>query len=299
MSVPIVFIHKSNSYYLLVSLDQARRTNPDSEIHLIGDASNDRYSFVHHHKISDYLQEAQQFSEIYQHFNTNPYEFELFCFQRWFILNEFLKLNNIKSCFYVDSDVMLYTNISLEKQRFERFDITLSYPPCFDSPSPHCMFINQSETLDDFCKFTKNIYLDEALMKIMKFQFEKCNGYGGACDMTAFREYWFSERSSIGNTAITLDNSIYDHNINEPNGFETQYGIKKIYWISGVPFCQCVESGEKIQIKLLHFQGIAKPLMKNYCSHKTTVIKYYMKQLRSKIAYSAKKYVKPSKIFAL
>ncbi|MEH2383913.1 MAG: hypothetical protein V7K27_34335 [Nostoc sp.] len=56
--------------------------------------------------------------------------------------------------------------------------------------------------------------------------------------MTAFREYQKTGYSRIVNTAVIVDNSLYDDNINinESSVFEMRNGIKNIYWIDGKPF---------------------------------------------------------------
>jgi hypothetical protein len=102
--LPIVFLHNTNSDYLKYSLGQAKHSDPESRIYLIGDISNDCYDFVEHHSFSNYFQGALDFSKIYRHYNTTSYEYEIFCFQRWYILLEFLVNNQIEKCLYVDSD---------------------------------------------------------------------------------------------------------------------------------------------------------------------------------------------------
>ena len=88
--LPIIFLHNTNSDYLKYSLGQAKRSNPESAIYLIGNDSNDCYNFVEHHSFSNYFQGAIEFSKIYKHYNTTSYKYEVFCFQRWYILLEFL-----------------------------------------------------------------------------------------------------------------------------------------------------------------------------------------------------------------
>jgi hypothetical protein len=192
-------------------------------------------------------------------------------------------LNQIGKCFYIDSDVMLYADIELEQKKFSQFDFTLSYPPQVDSPSPHCSFINNINALNDFCDFLKEIYLNDSLLNIMKLQFERCAGHGGACDMTAFREYQKSARSNIGNTSIILNDSIYDHNINESEGFEICNGIKNIHLCNGKPFCRSSDLNKEIQFKILHFQGGGKRLMRYYCTEKRVIIADYFRKLRRKV----------------
>ena len=82
-AVPIVFVHEQYSFYLEFSLRQAQLANPESPLHLIGDANNDRFPFVDHAAISlpagsDY----QRFGDVYAHESPNCVTYELFCFRR-------------------------------------------------------------------------------------------------------------------------------------------------------------------------------------------------------------------------
>lgn len=282
MSLPIVFIHKSNSDYLKVSLSQAKKSNPDSQIYLLGDSNNNCYPIIRHHNMKDYFESADAFSKNYKHLNSNPYDYELFCFQRWFVLKEFLVSNQIRRCFYIDSDVMLYANVSSEAEKLKEFDMTLSWPYLHDSPSPHCLFINNSDSLFEFCDFLDEIYRNNTLLKVMNDQFERCRGNGGACDMTAFREYSKRARFTIGNTALSED-YLFDHNINESDGFETNKEIKKIFWVGHVPFCKEVISGRQVRVNLLHFQGSAKRFMKEHGSDKLARSVYFISNAISKL----------------
>src|SRR5262249_18826468 len=62
-SMPIVFIHQSNSEHLKYSLAQAHASNPRSTIILLGDSSNDVYDFVEHRPFVEYFQEATRFQK--------------------------------------------------------------------------------------------------------------------------------------------------------------------------------------------------------------------------------------------
>ena len=87
-TVPVVFIHKGNSHYLQHSLWQAKQYN--ERVILIGDHSNSGYSGVEHYNMNDYSEEAAYFAKIYKHIGGTSYNYELFCFQRWFILKSFI-----------------------------------------------------------------------------------------------------------------------------------------------------------------------------------------------------------------
>ncbi len=263
MSLPIVFIHASNSSYLRYSLLQAKTTNPQSDIFLIGDQSNNCYKFVQHKFLSNYLYGATEFAKVYKHFhNINPCLNELVSFQRWFILRDFMMLNNLDKCLYIDSDVMLYTNVTLEQNKFSEFDLTLSH-----SSSPHCNFINNFSALEKYCNLVFGLYTDsstlEYLEKMMQ-EYSQKKLFGGVSDMSVFKAFKELKECHIGEISTLSDDSVYDHNINVADDFEMCNGIKNIFLVEGQPFCKHIPSNKDIKFNALHFQGKAKKFMKDY-----------------------------------
>ena len=83
--IPIVFIHKNDSFYLKDVFSQAKKFK--NNLILLGDDQNNKYDQVSHFKINNYLKSAKYFSKFYVHSSPNKFNFELFCFERWFILN--------------------------------------------------------------------------------------------------------------------------------------------------------------------------------------------------------------------
>ena len=261
-SLPIVFIHRFNPEYLKYALLQARQSNPESPIYLLGDDSNDRYDYVIHKPISNYFQEADKFSKMFQNYNTNTVGFELFNFQRWFILKEFVLANNISKCLYLDSDTMLYADVTKDQVRFENFDFMLTW-----RKAGNTFFLNRIAALSDFCDFVTNIYT-----KRDQYHFDKMVAHfaarrknrlpGGVCDMTAFELYGEMRFGDIGEVALIMDGSLYDPSINTPHpGLEMQNGIKKITWKGSQPYGRHVKTGKEIKINSLHCSGAAKSIM--------------------------------------
>ena len=263
--LPIIFLHNTNSDYLKFSLGQAKHSNPQSPIYLIGDDSNDCYNFVEYQSKSNYFQGANDFSKIYRHFNNSPYKHELFCFQRWFILHEFLATSKLKKCLYLDSDTMLYTDVTEEQKKFVPFDFTLSFKTCGS-----VFFLNRLEALADFCQFLTDIYTKKERLyfdrMLAQFATFKKNGMaGGACDMTAFDFYSYEHFGEIGEVSQIIDGSVYDPGINVPQpGFEMEKGIKKIIWKDAVPYGIQLRTAEEIKFNSLHFQGETKRFLNQY-----------------------------------
>lgn|SRR3989338_4958031 len=265
---PIIFIHKGYSAYSYFSLKQARHSNPDTDIYLIGDKSNDRFNFIRHVLMDDYSHRASSFGKVYKHYSTNSHQFELFCIQRWFILSEFMEKEREKSIFVCDSDLMIYCNISEQNKRFKDYTASCCYPDHQDnyrwSASAHNSFWT-ADAINSFCSFIFEIYTTDK-MKILE---EKWNYHilnkipGGICDMTLLYLFVKENEDKIYNLLKVMDYSVYDDNINcSENYLRNEYQIKdskkEIIWKDNHPYCYNINLNAEIKFLTLHFQGGAK-----------------------------------------
>ncbi|MGB3653480.1 MAG: hypothetical protein WBA41_19980 [Rivularia sp. (in: cyanobacteria)] len=270
-SIPIVTLHRGNHPYLIYSLAQAKKNNPESDIFLLGDYSNKFLRFITHEDFSFYCEGAKEFEKIYadKHMSSNDFLHEMFCFQRWFILRDFMKKNKIEKCVHIDSDILLYANLSEEQEKFAHSDFTLS-----KKGSGHNSFI-KLKGIEDFCEFVINFYTNPSLFKILETLWEdKKSRPGGICDMTLLNQYYQRNSDKIAQTSDIINNSVYDANINASHEFEMRNGIKNIYWVDGKPYCKHLKSGKGIKFNSLHFQGKAKRYMKDYCTAKKALVSY-------------------------
>ena len=66
--------------------------------------------------LQQYSIEANNFSTIYKHYSEDHsperLNYELKCFQRWFILKEYMTAHNIEGMFYSDSDSVIVRNVT-------------------------------------------------------------------------------------------------------------------------------------------------------------------------------------------
>jgi hypothetical protein len=190
-SATIVFIHKGYSSCLFASILTARKSNPNSEIFLIGDKENHNVELLEladckHIEILDYMKSARDFSEIYRHDGNNPVEYELFCIQRWFILQDFLvEQNRQVKVLYLDSDAFLYDQAD---SIFSTLGSKISLP---QKISPAFTYIGSLTELKNFCRFISESYGDDkAYKKLGRFVANFSNkGMPHISDMTLFGEY--------------------------------------------------------------------------------------------------------------
>ncbi len=235
-------------------------TNPHSTLFLIGDDSN-RYERVDHVLIADYLGSATEFARVYQHLSTNPIEYELFCFQRWFILKDFMARQGLEACFYLDSDVMVYDNLTPEHQRLQSYKIALT------DDIPSTTAVNGLDALSEFCAFIFDLYQDQTSFQQIESAFKQqlqTASETSISDMFAFKKYREQNGQSVGELLDIVDDAVYDARMTASYGFKVVNGIKSIHFKDKQPFGEHLSSGKTIRFKSLHFQGNSKRNIKDY-----------------------------------
>jgi hypothetical protein len=265
--IPIVQFFRGNQPYLRLSLKQAQRFN--QEVILIGDTSNQELT-RHHFNYADYDQHFQSFIDVYEHLSSNSVNFEMYCFQRFFVLQQWMTEHDQNQVFMIDSDLLLYADLTdhLYKKYLQEYEAALCIPKLKNqeaeyawTASPHLSFWTRS-SIQSFTSFCLDIYSNQKELLHQKYSYHQAmNLPGGICDMTLLY-LWAKDKDAIFNLLELKNGVAVDHNINSKDDlWESQYelraGIKKIYFIQGLPF----EEETQNQFLGLHFQGAAKPLM--------------------------------------
>ncbi|MGV3561420.1 hypothetical protein [Larkinella arboricola] len=275
--IPIVFIHQNYSHYLDFTLRQAVSSNPDSPIHLLGDADNNRFPFLIHHNIRDLLnEEAQRFEQVYKHSSPNHYNYELFCFIRWFLVRELMRREGYQQVFVADSDVMIYSDLTKYvdqtglNESIAGFNVGADYQ-WVRSSSGHSSYWTW-EGISLFCELAINLYTEPRLMAFMdQIRAEKIikNDRAGISDMTALYVFYEEEHTRIRNLSESMNNSAFDHNICMATNYnldEYEFGLgrKKIVMKDGFPMAYNVFLKKEILLHTLHFQGNSKNIIHRY-----------------------------------
>lgn len=281
----IIFIHKGNEPYLLMVLNCAKKFNHNANIFLLGDSQLALPSFVNFYRINDYSTSAKNFANYYQHFSNNRYDFELFCIQRWFILRDFMKANEINNCFHADSDVLIFSDISTEREKFLDFSFTLSEECC-----GHNSFWNNYESLNKFCNFIEQIYKKNNLYQEILQKHKSAiteNLFKNISDMTLFNLYKKNKLDKIGEMTDVINQSTYDHSFNlKKNGkcnFKQFFGYKKIEWKNELPYIKD-QNNNLIKFNTIHLQGESKKYISYIYNKKKfffsyTIYKNYFRKL--------------------
>lgn len=261
MNIPILIVHKGNTFYLPIVLRQLRLFNPNSRICLISDESTKCYEFVEHYDIKNYSEGLIHFGEIYKHRSSNPYDYELFCFQRWFVINDFVKENGLQDFLCMDSDVLFYCSVDDVFNKYLGCDFTIC-----NKLGPGCSLFNV-DSIKSFCDYMMLMYTSPSYINKMDEIYENLKSekkLGGICDMTAFVWYQENVKCNVIDIAIPVEGICFDGCITWSAGFEMENGKKKIYWNDNLPYGKQKCDNSLIRFNCLHFQGRSKYSMFRY-----------------------------------
>lgn len=262
--LPIIFIHTGSQFYLKNAIANAIAFNPNGNVILLGDKSNAHFEKLFnrqlkHYYIHDFMKLAFEFKDCYIHMSSNHYDYELFCFQRWFIVREFMNVNKFDKVLCLDSDVLLYCDVNNSFDKFYDYDFTI----CRHS-LPCCTLFN-SISIYEFTSFVMRLYREENNLKRLELfysQFFDKSGnrtkLGGVCDMTAFDFYQIDISKNVFELTIPFDGVCFDGIISGSDNFKMKKGIKEIFWIGNQPHGYYGKDEQTVRFLGLHFQGRTK-----------------------------------------
>ena len=281
-SYPIIVLHKGSSDYLKICLAQAKFSNPNSRIILLGDETNETLAKqvgAEHYLICNYFSKALEFEKIYKHYSTNSYNFELFCFQRWFVVDEFINSEGLDRFLHIDSDVLLYADFSKE---LEFIDFINNYDLTYSHASAHTSFFNSRRALCEFCNFIFEIFSDDSFVA----QFEKSPDNDkiyfkqGELELSLIKPlsdmtlvYFFTKLNRLkclDFTKVDFQNSCVNDNFSSNSMLCSSFGniCYTVFDNCNIPyFIDTRDSVPKLlKMHSIHFQGWKKGLMSKYCT---------------------------------
>lgn len=249
--IPVVFVHFGACEYAMTVTSHALRIG--NEVILLGD---DQLSAAC---------DAFQFGVHYKHLSTNHYAFELACFERWFVLRDWMHANGIPDCLYCDTDVLLFCNVENEwhgDAYYAAHDFTLSM-----ETSGHTSFW-KLYALDAFCRFVWDTYSqrDATFRELERIYGAMRAGKlaGGVSDMLLLKMFMQQNTFRVGEMSVVRNGIVWDHNINVSDGFYMEQGRKALHMANGVPRGTLIQHARQVEFRSLHFQGGAKSLIPQY-----------------------------------
>ena len=279
-NIPIFFFHCGYADYIEIALRQAIATNPDSEVVLFGNKASPVVSGAKLVMSSDYETTTMaEFRRNYRHMSYQPETLERICFERWLVLAEFIRREGIAKAFVVDTDVMIYADLSKLTRNFaptikcglaesdnEVSDETIEYKPV----SGHSSYWT-SKAIFEFESLLKRLYIEPELQTLLEnrwAEYSLTHIYGGITDMDAlglFRRS-LSNTEFINTSIMSGCNGVFDVALCHSEGaVKDQYQmsglIKRLEWRSGVPYGIECKSCKRIRFFTLHCQGRYKSFM--------------------------------------
>lgn len=277
--LPIVFLHLGESYgehpYLEYTLCQVKKWNKHSPIILIGDQRNEiiakRCEIIY--VPFSIGKKSQEFLKNYKSLTTNHPKLEALCFLRWFVLNEFMEVNNIQRCWFGDTDVLYYENLSDEKFN----DLTMTR---LGSKGPFQGYISKNYLglFTDFLleKYSDNHFVNQVLVS----RFEKWKRYlegqggefiGPVSDMT-LASFWCDENENKWQDLLQIkNNAVFNDNLRaaeenagaQMRNFKSKNGKLRVVFIKDCPYVINRDDGNLVRLYNIHFQGDdQKPFIK-------------------------------------
>jgi len=277
----IFIIHNWRQEYLLWCVRQLLKYNDAKDIIFLTDNKDLTKKYIWedsitYENISDYSKSANEFAKYYQHRSYNKHQYELFCFQRWLVINDYVNEHDIKVFCHIDSDVLLFCNAE------EYYKKNLSwYDFCYTWFCWHTSFMTK-KGVNEFSVFLMNKYKNEFKLLEPYFTWEKIcsvkrnNWYiyydrtNCVTDMTLFdifvKEYCKLTSLKIKDIWIINDSSVFDSCINMSEWFIYNFWLKKIMWDNNRPysFLDWDKIKKKYYFNTLHFQWESKIFMQSY-----------------------------------
>lgn len=253
----IIFLHKGLSWYLEYALKQAKKSNPNARIVLLGDSSNEAMSnIVEYHNMRCYYKDVEDFAKVYTHYSTSPYEYELFNFQRWIIWRNFIKSEGISEAILPDTDTLFFEDVDLYFTPIKgQIDFT-------KGKSNYMGFMyTKLPVLESFVDFLFNEYSAEQKRIVLKSIFEEWISGGRSGGVSDITLYWLFEDSdyfSVLNTETKpINGCIFVHSLNS-NIFKTARGGEVLLEKNKGSFYAKDLSGNKLKVIAIHCFGDQK-----------------------------------------
>lgn len=276
-TIPIVMVHggrarpSESEDYLVTTLKQAHQWN--ERVVLLGGPRVKEYATTaqvgYYDYFTDYYTGVQDFIDnYYTQLSVYTRLYDIAVMERYFVLRDFMLTNDIEMVCNLDSDVMVYCDLSEEARKFPSdmygaYCIPLEQFKYRMSASAHTAFFSKVGIVK-LCDFITSSYKDPerfvTLQEKWDWHVREKKG-GGVCDMTHL--YLFSQEhpTRVYNLidAVSSD-GVFEHNINVaenglPEAFRMLDGRKEVVWKNGLPYGFSTKLNMLVRFNTLHLQG--------------------------------------------
>ena len=248
--IRVCFVHKGNSSFLQYAVSQARSCGYLPVI--IGD-QDAKCEFAEFHDIAEFSTDIESFRSIYSHISANPFDYEIFCFERWFIIRNYMRRFD-GPIWVADHDVLVYEGL-------EELAATLESSPLLGATlnSAWFMYLKNVEKISEILDYFTSVYSNSDTLETLS-QRNAISGRAHLSDMHLLIELCNSKPNEYVDAAYRGTELGIDNNIRAQNGFASFYGHKKVTWRAKQPWIKS-NNGKLTRFFCLHFQGPSKFLM--------------------------------------
>ena len=163
---------------------------------------------------------------------------------------------------------------------------------------PHFNLIQNSSSLESFCSFVIDVYSKPKLLQSIINANASQKGRPWMCDMTLFK-HWCLEHTLFKVAVLDNFNSnylAYDPRISSTKYFEpSRFSLglikewKKLRFSNGLALAKRKDNGSWQSMKLVHYHGIYKVLMKGHFNAVEDNLNSFIIVLRAKLMYELKR----------
>ena len=223
---------------------------------VIGD---ERLPYVEFVQRNSFMTSARRFEFLFRATSTNLYE--LNCYQRWFIIRDFLTGRNAEY-FTIDHDVLVYPQLG---KLSDTSPLKKVWTPLVDAPY-----------VEQLADYYTEVYSDPDRVR----QFEQDNvryGKSWVSDLVLWNKLNETNYHLSGTGEnLGVDSSlVLCHTFEgyEEHSWDCLYngrvlqetrGLKKVWWDNDQPHCRRKSDQTLVPMCTLHFQGARKPFMQAY-----------------------------------
>ena len=295
-SIPVFIHHESDEKpskglgkkqsYLKYVIAQAESLN--SRVILFGDEFNSTWA-KEWYPAKDYLSEKwYKFETVFVNMSDYPDEWAKGIFRRFFIFEEYCKRNDIKDFVVLDSDVLIYIDLSTYPFR-EKCKVALEWesnvsfkrnPTTMSSVVSSIGYFTIT-TVGEFTEFCIKVYekKEDYYYKLIVDTWEnhfKKDGYaGGICEMTLLY-LWLCERGCRAYNILAetekyrfcLDFSGMSSYLREEFVTNKATNTKRLKFIGDRPYHKDAVTMEWVKVDNIHFVGDSKRLLPDVQNHK-------------------------------
>ena len=276
---------KKNQEYLRYCIAQAKKYN--EKVVLLGDQYNKDWCDDWHDANDFSTDKLKEFHSVFKNLSPYPQAWAEGIFRRFFLILEYLDRYGYDNCVIMDSDILLYTNVSTYEP-FRHCKMAAESPLEQDIAvlwkgngykwkvcAGVAYFTRQG--LIEFTDYCIDMYKNHMDVLMEKWNIhQKYQIYGGVAEMSLLY-LWVKtlpEGEFLNLLMDDADHCVFDNSIGLPDGYlEGQYefnrrlGVKKLHWEDGKPYCYTLDGHQKTGLLCLHFVGVTKIFMEGIYEH--------------------------------